>query len=77
MAEQNLKFARMTAGTGRKSGAAIIAIKRGTEVFTEFDDAFIIAAGDALFICGTASSLEKYAKAYGATVAEKTSPKSA
>ncbi|CAG4884485.1 protein of unknown function [Georgfuchsia toluolica] len=56
MVEQNLKFTRMTAGsligahpwragTGRKSGAAIIAIERGTEVFTEFDDASIIVAG--------------------------------
>lgn len=67
----------MTAGTGKKSGAAIIAIERGTEVFTEFDNAFIIAAGAALFICGTASSLEKYAKAYGATVAEKSPPRAA
>ena len=84
--EQNLKFARMTAGalvganpwhagTGKKSGAAIIAIERGTEVFTEFDDTFIITAGDALFICGTASGLEKYAKTYAATVAERNAAK--
>lgn len=45
----------MTAGTGKKSGAAI--------------------AGDALFICGTANSLEKYAKANGATVAERNAAK--
>ncbi|MFY9329226.1 MAG: NAD-binding protein [Georgfuchsia sp.] len=84
--EQNLKFARMTtgtlvgahpwrAGTGKKTGGAIIAIERGMNVFTEFDEAFRIVAGDALFICGTAGSLEKYAKSYGASVAENAQPR--
>ncbi len=78
--EQHLKFSRMTsgtligdhpwrAGTGKKTGAAIIAIERGTEVFTEFDDVFRIAAGDVPFICGTASSIDKYSKVYAATAA--------
>ena len=80
MVEQHLKFARMTSGTlmgdhpwragiGKKTGAAVIAIERGAEVFTEFDDAFRILSGDVLFICGTASSIDKYTKAYAATIA--------
>ena len=80
MVEQHLKFARMTSGTlmgdhpwragiGKKTGAAVIAIERGAEVFTEFDDAFRILSGDVLFICGTASSIDKYTKTYAATIA--------
>ena len=81
--EQHLKFARTTsgtlvgthpwrAGTGAKTGAAIIAVERGREVLTTFEPEFRIAAADVLCLCGTATSLEKFARAYSAQPGRRT-----
>ena len=80
--EQRLKFARAApgamvgahpwrAGVRERSGAAIVAIERGTEVFVEFDQAFRVADDDVLFICGTIGSLDTYMKEFGGAAAER------
>lgn len=82
LVEQRLKFARAAAGTmvgahpwragiREKTGAAIAAVERGAEVFVEFDDAFRIADGDVLFVCGTIGSLDKYMREFHAAPAER------
>jgi Trk K+ transport system NAD-binding subunit len=69
--EDQLKFVRV--GPGRligvhpwqaqareKTGAAIVAIQRGSEVVVNFKPGFVVAADDIVFICGSAPSLERY-----------------
>lgn len=75
--EQHLKFSRIASGrmvgvhpwqaeVREKTGAAIVAVERGEDVFVEFPQDFRVATGDVLFVCGTTSSLDRYKKEFGA-----------
>jgi len=46
------------------TGAKIVALERGGEVIVEFDANFLVQAGDALYLCGSVSALERYQKAF-------------
>jgi len=41
-----------------RADVLVVALERGTAVVVEFDDAFRIAAGDSLFLCGAPSALD-------------------
>jgi Trk K+ transport system NAD-binding subunit len=41
-----------------RADALVVALERGDAVVVEFDDAFRIAAGDALFLCGAPDALD-------------------
>ncbi|MBK7543656.1 MAG: NAD-binding protein [Candidatus Competibacteraceae bacterium] len=76
--EQRLKFMRLGAGllaglhpwraqVRERTGAAVIAVERGQDVFVKFDDEFRVRADDVLFVCGTLGGLDKYAREFKAT----------
>lgn len=78
--ENRIKFARLTAGTlvGKhpwgnveldQTGAKVIAVERDREVLVEFGPSFALRADDALFVCGSMNSLERYQRKFGATTA--------
>ncbi len=69
--ENSLRINRLSAGNligshpwqyqiRQRSGANIIAIERGGEVYVEFGEDFAIAAGDGLLVCGTLSALQRF-----------------
>ena len=73
--ETRIKFSRLTAGSLvgthpwkteriKRSGAKIVAVERGQEVFVEFDEAFTLSPEDALFVCGTVDCLERYQREF-------------
>jgi len=75
--ENRIKFVRLGAGTLagshpwrsavlEKTSAKIVAVERGQDIVVEFDDAFRLQADDALFVCGTVSSLERYQREFHA-----------
>ena len=76
--ENRIKFARLTPGalTGRHpwrneeldgTGAKVIAVERAGEIIVEFADDFVVQADDALFVCGSLNSLERYQRAFRTT----------
>jgi Trk K+ transport system NAD-binding subunit len=76
--ENRIKFVRMTAGSliGRhpwgnvdldKTGAKVIAVERDREVLVAFGEDFALQADDALFVCGSLNSLERYQRKFEAT----------
>lgn len=81
--ENRIKFSRLSAGTLvgahpwhsevlERTGAKVVAVERGQEVLVEFDTDFSLHSDDALFVCGSISSLERYQKEFQAiTVAAR------
>jgi voltage-gated potassium channel len=75
--ENRIKFCRLTTGTLANTypwrsevlegiGAKIVAVERGSEVLVEFDNDFLLRADDALFVCGSITSIERYQKHFHA-----------
>jgi len=78
--ENRIKFSRLSAGTLvgahpwhsealERTGAKIVAVERGAEVRVEFDSDFVLRADDALFVCGSLDSLERYQREFHASTA--------
>jgi Trk K+ transport system NAD-binding subunit len=78
--ENRIKFSRLGAGTLAgahpwrsealdRTGAKVVAVERGPEVLVEFDDDFVVRPDDALFVCGSLQSLERYQRAFHVTTA--------
>jgi len=78
--ENRIKFVRLTAGTLagahpwrnealERSGAKVVAVERAREVIVEFEDGFRVRPDDALFVCGSISSLGRYQREFHATTA--------
>jgi Trk K+ transport system NAD-binding subunit len=74
--ENRIKFVRLSAGnlTGKhpwghaeldQTGAKIIAVERNREVLVAFQPGFELRADDALFVCGSLTSLERYQRKFG------------
>ncbi len=82
--ENRIKFSRLSAGTLvgahpwhsealERTGAKVVAVERGQEVLVEFDADFSVGPDDALFVCGSINSLERYQREFQAsTVAART-----
>jgi Trk K+ transport system NAD-binding subunit len=47
-----------------KTGCSVVAVERGDELLVEFGDAFRFAAGDAIYICGSAEATQKYSQIF-------------
>jgi voltage-gated potassium channel len=73
--ESRIKFIRQPAGSlvGQhpwrsdeldRTGAKVIAVERGSEILVEFADDFRVQPQDALFVCGSLGSLERYQRAF-------------
>ena len=73
--ESRLKFVRLSAGNlcgwhpwrpevAERTGAKIIAVERGGEVFVEFPGDFEIASDDALFVCATLECLDRFQREF-------------
>jgi Trk K+ transport system NAD-binding subunit len=82
--ENRIKFVRLTAGTLagahpwrnealERSGAKVVAVERAREVVVEFEDDFRVRPDDALFVCGSISSLGRYQREFHATTAPEAS----
>jgi len=78
--ENRIKFVRMSAGAlvGKhpwgnveldRTGAKVIAVERDSEVLVEFGRGFEVRPNDALFVCGSIKSLERYQLRFEATTA--------
>jgi Trk K+ transport system NAD-binding subunit len=76
--ESRIKFSRFSAGTLAgvhpwrsetldRTGAKVVAVERGHDVLVEFTDDFLVRADDALFVCGSINSLERYQREFHAT----------
>jgi len=83
--ENRIKFSRLTAGTLvgahpwhsealERTGAKIVAVERGSEVLVEFDADFLLRPDDALFVCGTINSLDRYQREFQASSATMHGP---
>ena len=73
--ENRIKFIRQPAGALvgchpwrseelDRTGAKVIAVERGSEIMVEFKDDFRVQPEDALFVCGSLNSLERYQRAF-------------
>ena len=51
------------------TGAKVVAVERDGEVLVEFDDGFTLRDDDALFVCGSTNSLDRYQREFEATPA--------
>jgi Trk K+ transport system NAD-binding subunit len=78
--ENRIKFSRLGAGTLAgthpwrsealdRTGAKVVAVERGQAVLVEFDDEFVVRPDDALFVCGSIKSLERYQRVFHVTTA--------
>ena len=78
--ENRIKFSRLSAGTLAgahpwrsqaldRTGAKVVAMERGHDVLVEFDDDFLVRRDDALFVCGSINSLERYQREFQVTTA--------
>ncbi len=76
--ENRIKFSRLSAGTLAgthpwrsealdRTGAKVVAVERGQDVLVEFEDDFRVRPDDALFVCGSIKSLERYQRAFHVT----------
>lgn len=75
--ENRIKFSRLSAGllvgahpwrseVIERTGAKIVAVERGSEVIVEFDGNFALRADDALFVCGSIISIDRYQRQFHA-----------
>ncbi len=73
--DTQIKFSRFAAGALAglhpwrsealdRTGAKVVAVERDNEVLVEFDDDFVVLADDALFVCGSVGSLERYQREF-------------
>jgi len=78
--ENRIKFSRLSAGTLSgahpwhsealdRTGAKVVAVERGRDVLVEFNDDFRVRSDDALFVCGSIKSLERYQRVFHVTTA--------
>jgi Trk K+ transport system NAD-binding subunit len=78
--ENRIKFSRLSAGTLAgthpwrsealdQTGAKVVAVERGNDVLVEFGDDFLVDPDDALFVCGSIQSLERYQRMFHVTTA--------
>lgn len=78
--ENRIKFVRLNPGTlieqhpwhneaVDRTGAKIIAVEREHDVIVEFDRDFRVRPDDALFVCGSLTSLKRYQREFGAVTA--------
>jgi Trk K+ transport system NAD-binding subunit len=78
--ENRIKFSRLSPGTLvgehpwrsealERTGAKIVAVERGQEVIVGFADGFLLRPDDALFVCGTLNSLDRYQREFQASPA--------
>lgn len=78
--ENRIKFVRLKAGSlvGKhpwhsealeRTGAKIVAVEREHEVMVEFNRNFVVQADDALYVCGSVNSLERYQREFQAGAA--------
>ncbi|MBK1722289.1 NAD-binding protein [Thiocystis violacea] len=79
--EQRLRCARMRPGTlvgghpwrsgvREQTGASIIALEHNGQMMIEFDETLRIDPADLVYVCGTASSIESFMRAFRAEVWE-------
>jgi Trk K+ transport system NAD-binding subunit len=47
----------------------VVAVERGSEVIVKFEDGFVVQPDDAVFICGSIKSLERYQREFRASTA--------
>ena len=52
------------AKVGSLTGCSVVAVERGDVVTVDFPDGFRIAEGDAVYICGLESNIERYYTAF-------------
>ena len=80
--ENRIKFSRLAAGTLAgvhpwrsaaldSTGAKVVAVERDGEVLVEFNDDFAVRADDALFVCGSTNSLDRYQREFDAAPAPR------
>jgi len=73
--ENRIKFCRFSAGTLAgmhpwksdaldRTGAKVVAVERANDVLVEFGDDFVVDPDDALFVCGSINSLERYQREF-------------
>lgn len=76
--ENRIKFCRFSAGSlvGKhpwhsealdRTGAKVVAVERGTDVLVDFAKEFVLEPDDALFVCGSITSLERFQLAFQGT----------
>ena len=76
--ENRIKFSRLSVGSLagahpwhsevlERTGAKVVAVERGQDVLVEFDNDFLLRPDDALFVCGSISSLERYQRQFQAS----------
>jgi Trk K+ transport system NAD-binding subunit len=75
--ENRIKFSRFSAGSLAgshpwrhealdRTGAKVVAVERGPQVLVEFDADFVVRPDDAIFVCGSTRSLERYQQQFDA-----------
>jgi voltage-gated potassium channel len=80
--EQRLKFARVGAGgivgahpwrakVRERTGAAVVAVERGEDVFVQFAPDFRVREDDVVFVCGTLGGIDAYMRELQASPAER------
>ncbi len=83
--ENRIKFSRLGAGALAgahpwrsealdRTGAKVVAVERGQEVLLEFGDDFQVRPDDALYVCGSLKSLERYQRTFHVTAAAPPTP---
>ena len=76
--ESRIKFVRVSAGTLvgehpwrsetlERTGAKVVAVEREGDVLVEFDERFSVRPGDAIFVCGSITSLGSYQREFHGT----------
>jgi Trk K+ transport system NAD-binding subunit len=75
--ENRITFSRLSAGSLAgshpwrhealdRTGAKVVAVERGPEVLVEFGADFVVRPDDAIFVCGSTHSLERYQQQFDA-----------
>jgi Trk K+ transport system NAD-binding subunit len=73
--ENGIKFSRLTPGKMAgaspwhnealdRTGAKVVAVERGSTVIVKFEDGFVVQPDDAVFVCGSINSLERYQREF-------------
>lgn len=75
--EPRIKFARVPAGTlvgahpwraavRERTGAAVVALERGSDVLVQFEEDLRVRPDDVVYVCGTLGSLDQYMREFRA-----------
>ena len=51
----------------RRTGCSVVAVERGEEVLTQFDDRLRFRPGDVIYVCGHRTDTERFVELYGAS----------